>query len=366
MAETLTKPAAPDADEESIEVSLPEGFLLDEEPDGEEAEKDESKATPEGDAEPKEPEKTPEPEAKAEPEKPASKTEPADDEPKAEPTKREKELLARANEDRAKRKEYAKLYAEATDRAEAAERRLQLLTNGPDPSTDPTLKKWHDELIADADNATQLSAPLKAAMKEMERRERALTRQLNAQLYSIRCETSELRARQRHPDWEEVIAKAGFFQAIETDAQGQFKDPVIGKRIYFNADNSLNADPGERMYRLALGKLEYERQQTGEPDEVAEEAPEAPKGKVVEKKAEPKVDAKEAERRGEQNGARRVIEQVSKNTDRLKGVRNLPKAGNNGTTRFSKAQLDRLMEQNPSAYEALVARNPELERMHLS
>ena len=137
---------------------------------------------------------------------------------------------------------------------------------------------------------------------------------------------------------------------------------AIANRVYYTADKKLAPDPAERMYRLAVGKLEYEKSLKGEDEEPEEIEAEPLKGKAK-SKAEPKPEPK-AEAEAERRGAQRVIDVVSKNSTRPKGIRSLPKAGA-GPTRVSKKYLDELMETNPSAYERLVQRNPELERWHL-
>ena len=361
MAETLTRsPAAPAApaepEEETFEVTLEDLSPPDPEAEGAESDRPESDqpeaATPP--EKPKEPAKSPEVasepvkpvEAKAEPVKPDVTPEPA----------RER-LHPAVREERAKRKEYARLYAEARDQLEVAEGRIRLLTTGPTAEQSPELKKWHDELAAEADKAATMSDVLRLSMREMDRRDQRRVQELNTQIYGLKCDVAEMRARLRHPDWEETIQKAGLFQAIATDAKGHFHDPALAKRVYYTADGGLTTDPAERLYRLAVGKIEYERAQRGEPDpeDTAEAAPTA--------KATPEVvaaPAAEAERRG----AQRVIEQVSKNSTRPKGIRSVPKAGA-GPTRVSRRYLDELLETDSAAYDKLIARHPDLERFHL-
>lgn len=145
------------------------------------------------------------------------------------------------------------------------------------------------------------------------------------------------------------------FEAIALNEKGEPRHPAIYRRVYYTSDGGLAQDPAESLYRLAVGKLEYDRAQKGEPDPDDEPKP---KAEATPKKAEPKPEA-EAERRG----AQRVIEQVSKNANRLKGIRRVPNAGE--PQRMSRQQLDELMDGNPEAYEALMARNPGLQRFHL-
>jgi len=355
MAETLRSPTAP-ATEDEFEIELPE---------------DEEPVVPEGAAETEdqdepEPESKPEPEAKKpappkevtpEPEPEPVKAEEPEPEPEPEPKRR---LTPIEREERTKRKGYMKLYAETKEQLDAAERTIRLLREQPTDPNDPNLARWHKELAEEASKATDLADVLKLTLKEMDRRDRVSRRELNVHLYQLQCDISESRARSAHPDFEQVCAKAGIFDAIQTDQQGQFRDPAIANRVYYTQDKKLAPDPAERMYRLAVGKLEYEKSLKGEDEPEPEPEPATKsKGKDSKPKAEPKADV-EAERRG----AQRVIEVVSKNSTRPRGIRSLPKASA-GPTRVSKQYLDELLDTNPTAYERLIQRNPDLERWHL-
>jgi hypothetical protein len=362
MAETLiASPAAPTTEEEeTFEVTLEDVETPEAEvPEVSDLETEEPGA--ESAAEKEEPEKPSEepakPVVKSEPVKVEAKVEgPAKPEVKPEPVR--ERLHPAVRQERSKRKEYARLYAEAKDQLEAAEQKIRLLTVGPTAEQSPELKKWHEELAADADKATTMSEVLRLSIREMDRRDTQRVRDLNGQLYGLKCDVAEMRARFRHPDWEHVIEQAGLFRAIKVDAQGNFQDPALAQRVYYTTDGGLAPDPAERLYRLAVGKIEYERTQRGEPDPEEPEAatPPGPKG-AEGAKAEP---AAEAERRG----AQRVIEQVSKNSTRPKGIRSVPKAGA-GPTRVSKKYLDELLESDSAAYDRLLARSPGLERFHL-
>ena len=252
--------------EEEFEIELPE---------------DEEPVVPEGAAEPdtEEPEPEPAPEAKKpEPPKKEVKSEPEPEpvkaeEPEPEPELKPKRLDPIAREERNKRKEYARLYAETKSQLDAAERTIRLLREQPTDPNDPNLAKWHKELADEASKATDLADVLKLTLKEMDRRDRVSRRELNVHLYQIQCDISETRARAAHPDFESICAQAGVFDAIQTDAHGQFRDPAIANRVYYTADKKLAPDPAERMYRLAVGKLEYEKSLKGEDEEPEEIEP---------------------------------------------------------------------------------------------
>ena len=100
----------------------------------------------------------------------------------------------------------------------------------------------------------------------------------------------------------------------------------------------------------------------GEPDpEDATQEEKKPVPKAGTDKKEPRAEVVEAERRG----AARVVEQVSQNSTRLKGIRSIPKAAN-GTVHITKRQLDEMLENEPERYERLTKNKPELVRFHLS
>lgn len=366
MAETPTRsPAAPaDPAEETFELA-PEDLVtgktpgdeadLEVDPDADpEAVKPKPDATDPA-ADPKvEPAPDPEPEAAPKPVvAKAKEAEPEREEPR-------ERLHPAVREERSKRKEYARLYGETKEKLDEAERTINLLRSEADQTTDPALKKWNEELLEKASKATDLADVVKLTILEMDRRDRARVRALNQHLYTMQCDISEARARARHQDFETIVAKAGLFEAIATDAQGRFKDERLGRRIYYNADNSLNADPAERMYRLAVGKLEYEREQRGEA-EPEEAGVQNGNGTGDGTKKEPRAEVVEAERRG----AARVVEQVSKNVTRLKGIRSIPKA-TTGPVHITKRQLDEMLEREPEKYQRLVSRRPDVERFHLS
>lgn len=370
MADTLRSPAPPaDLTTELLRMGLKPiaGGKADVEEEFEiELPEDEEPVVPEGAAEPEleEPEtpeakkpETPKPEVKPEPKEPVKAEEPKAEEPE-EPEPKPKRLDPIAREERTKRKEYSRLYAETKSQLDAAERTIRLLREQPTDPNDPNLAKWHKDLADEASKATDLADVLKLTLKEMDRRDRVSRRELNVHLYQLQCDISETRARAGHPDFEKVCAEAKIFDAIQTNADGSFRDPAIAKRVYYTQDGKLAPDPAERMYRLAVGKLEYEKSLRGEDEPEESEKPE-PKARGP-KAAEPKAEVVEAERRG----AAKVIEAVSKNSTRPKGIRSLPKAGA-GPTRVSKQWLDELLNDNPAAYQRLLDKNPAMERFHL-
>lgn len=352
MAEIATKePAAPAAEEtfeiDELETETPE---LDE---TEALEVPADEPDPEPVAKTEEPERKPEPKVEAKPEpKPDPKPE-----PKAEDAPRRLDPIAR--EERDKRKKYAALYAEAKDQIEDLQAQVRTLRSAQDPTKDPDLQRWHAELIAEADKSTEMSGPLKAALKEIQRRDIVLRREINLQMYQVQCDYSDRIARMKYKDFEQVLAKAGIYDAIKTGADGKFVDASIANRVYYNRDGSLCPDPAERMYRLAIGKLEYERQQRGEPEEEVEVVESPRNGARVERVEDTGKKVAEAERRG----AERVIEAVAKNSTRHQGIRQLPKA--KGTSSFTRPQLDKMSEDQPEAYAKLMERRPDLERWHL-
>jgi hypothetical protein len=268
-----------------------------------------------------------------------------------------------AREERAKRKSYAALWEQATierdeaiARARAAE---SLLTGQP---TQEALSRHLDELRAKADSVEKLSEVLNLALGEMDRRDRLAEQRLAAMQYRQDVALAQLHARQRWADYDEVLAKAGIYEAIQPAASGGWRDPALAQLIYYFPDGSLRRDPATRAYELAKGRLEYEGrdESAGPPAEAVAAtngAPTTPVAAVAAPAVAPDAAMVAAERRG----AQRVIEQV--NQARSRGIRAVRSAGQPAP--ITRQQLDELMERDPQRYERLMAANPDLERFHL-
>ena len=353
---TVKSPTAPETAEEVFELELTEEdaalvvvdeVVAEEEP---EAAKD---------AEPK---------PKAEPVAEVPKPEPEVAEPKAakqaeEPPKKRLDPIAR--EEREKRKHYAQLWAETAERLDAVEAENASLRArvGRAAVDDPNLKEHVAKLRERADKSQTMGELAEVLLEEFDRRDRAASNEVgqvavevDRAIYSLRCEVAEVRARVRHDDYDAVVGNSGLLGELRSvkgaDGKEVFANPRIARKVYWTDDGKLAADPAERLYRLAVGKVEYERAQRGETDEEPEPVQAKPEGK-------PAVPEAEAERRG----ARRVIEQVERAATRPRGIKGIRKAG--GPVGFTRAQLDLMMEQNPERYQALMKTHPDLERFHL-
>lgn len=340
-ASTVESPAAPAPAEDEV-------FALDETPEPEDAEA--------ALAEAEEPEKG-EPEAKAAKPTPA-KAEPEKAEPEkpeaAKPEKRER-LSPAAREEREKRKAYARKYEQTLSERDAAMAEIERLRG----TRSADLKEHYKGLVERADKAEKMGEIMTIALEEMDRRDTLLQRTLADVQYRHAVEMSQVAARQRHPDYDEALRKAGIIDAVQIDpATGTWRDPEMGRRIYLTRDGRPKADPAEEAYQLAVGKLEYEAaRNNGKADEANEE----PEERTPEKpgaKAPTAEDVREAERRG----ARQVIETVER--ARPKGLANLKPAGK-PTAGLTRRQLDDMMEREPVRYAELCKKRPDLERWHL-
>lgn len=344
----VEKPNAPPAEpEEEFEALLPD--LGEERPV---AERDDE-----------EPEPEPVPAATVEPakDKPKPKVEPVPVEEAVvvETGKKSEPLSPAAREERAKRKMYAKKWETAIGERDVALAEIDRLKG---KGASPAEKQYLDDLRRQADEADSMGKLMELSLREMDRRDRLWTKQLVEMDYTHKIALSQINARITHKDFDDVLQKAGIYDAIRVDSQGNWADQDLGRRIYFTRDGKLRADPAEEAYQLALGKVEYEASLRGE-----EESPKKPDLKVVPKAQAPVKPEEEAltVADAERRGAQTVIDKVVENQNRPKGIRNLRSAGTPGTARFTRTQLDALAESDPQGYLALMKKNPQLERFHL-
>ena len=367
MAKTATveDPKAPPADaaaEEAFEVSLPDADA------GEQPLRlDTEETEPEPDAlAPKpapEPVRQPAVEAVAPPKK----------KPEAKPAEPAPPLPAAAREERAKRKVYAQKWATALAERDAALAEINRLRTGDGQPRQPdaTLQRHLEDLKQKAEGADSMGKLMELNLGEMDRRDRLVQEQIAQIRYEHALALSQMTARMQHSDYDAVLQKAGIYAALQTEpGTGQARDPELARRIYLTRDGRLRADPAEEAYQLALGRIEYEAGLKGEEPEE----PEPPKKKVARaaSESEPEAEAeepatgkKETASEAERRGAQKVIDVVSRNSSRPKGIGGLRSAGTPGSARLTRAQLDELMEREPATYQRLVKANPDLERWHL-
>ena len=166
------------------------------------------------------------------------------------------------------------------------------------------------------------------------------------QLYQLKLSILEDLERRSHADFNETLAKAGIWSALEILPNGSYRDPILAKEIY------SNTNPPHRAYELAEAALT----QTADDEPPAE-------GKAADAAPE-KLAPAEATAEAERRGAREVIQRVEAANLKPRGITHL-RDGGAPKMRFTKAELDTMMDQNPTKYEALIKQFPQLERWHL-
>lgn len=258
-------------------------------------------------------------------------------------------LSPAAREERNKRKMLASKYAQVIAERDRALSKLDERTQQEQPAE--AVLQLRAALTKRANEANDMGELLGIAIDEIDRVDRLRQAQIKTHEVTTHVRLSDLNARLRYPDYDQALKAAGITEALGHD-NGKFRDPYLARQVY------LAADPGEEAYQLAKGKLEHERMLQGGdedspvPSQPAEVAPAAAPAATV---------VADAERRG----AQRVVEAVNQNAARPKGVRGLRPAGGGESIKYTKRQLDEMMEKNPSAYERLVETNVGLERWHL-
>lgn len=376
-------PAAPVAEaEEEFEIALPKDdeerplrLEDEEEPEAEPPEKEpatEASKSLEAKKEPvkKEPKPAPAVEPKVEV-KPEIKVEAKPEDVEA--------LRARAREERGKRKEYARRYQDTLTELDRAREQLakerQKPTDAADPRAQEYWKRRMAELRVEADKADSMGAlaelTLNEVWKEQERRDRLSARRQEQFEYLTTVAIAQIQARQRHPDYDEVLKKSGVQDAIQVNPDGNWKDPVLGRAVYFTHEGELRTDPAERAYQVAeallKGKEAYDKELAG--DEVMEPAKVEPKVEVTaEAKPEPKAELKPAvgaEVEAERRGAQRVIEKVEAAAKRPVGIRGIRSTGTPGKGVITLQELDRIAAEDPQELDRILKANPTLERKWL-
>ena len=370
----IEKPAAPGAlAEEEFEITLPKddeerSIRLEEEPEAEPPKKEPAKE------EAKAPEAKKAEEPAKEPAKEAPKAE-AKPEPTPEDAAKEREaLLARAREERGKRKEYARRYQDTLSELDRAREQLAKERAKPrddgDKRAEAYWKQRVAELKVEADKAdgmgTLVEMTLNEVWKEQERRDRVHAKRQEQFEYLTTVAIAQVQSRQRHPDYDEVLKKSGVQAAIQVGEDGNWKDPVLGRAVYFTRDGELRTDPAERAYEVAeallKGKKAFDEELAGDDKETAKPEPKAEA--KPEQKPEPTPEVK-AEAEAERRGAQRVIDKVEAAANRPVGIRGIRPAGTPGRGVITLKELDRLADENPAELDRVLRANPELERKWL-
>lgn len=291
-----------------------------------------------------------------EPEEPKGKAKAAK-KPAAAKDKDEDRLPASTREEREKRKKYAKLWEETEAEKEKLEAQLRAARGQQQVVSSKLTADQRAALKEKANKAETMGDLLEVALEEIERREARLENVIREERFNRFLHVSEAMARGRHADYDAVLRAAGILDAVAVKDNGQFTDPVIANMIY----NSQ--DPSEKAYTMAYGKLEKEGRldevlgtkvtQNSDPGEDAEVEPETPKRGKSEKASD--------ERRA---GAREVIEAVSGNSSKPRGLTALKQATppKRGVTR---KDLDRMSEEDPNGLATLFKAQPKLKEWWL-
>lgn len=135
---------------------------------------------------------------------------------------------------------------------------------------------------------------------------------------------SERVTRLIHKDYDEVLQKSGVQAAITIDpATGKAPDPVMWNMLVLRSD-----DPAEDAYNLALDLLE--KQGTARPDPEPKKAEETV---VLDEKAGDRTD-----------GRREVLETLSQNADRPRGIGSLPAAEGKVVRRLTSEAISQMSD----------------------
>jgi hypothetical protein len=148
----------------------------------------------------------------------------------------------------------------------------------------------------------------------------------------------------------EILTKAGIYNAIARDAQGNYADPVIAKRIYGSAN------PAKAALRIARAKTASMEPEVAEVEEVEEPL------KEVAIKAKPAEPAKPTEiEAARREGAREVMETVVSSAAKPRGVRVFQSAGASPQVGRSPEfwdSLNRMMDTNSEKFVDFMDKNP--------
>jgi hypothetical protein len=279
--------------------------------------------------------------------------------PQAAKDKDEDRLPASTREEREKRKKYAKLWEETEAEKEKLEAQLRAARGQQQTVSSKLTAEQRAALKEKANKAETMGDLLEVALEEIERREARLEAVIKEERFNRFLHVSEAMARGRHSDYDLVLKAAGILDAVAVKDNGQFVDPVIANMIY------NHQDPSEKAYAMAYGKLEKE----GRLDEVLgtkvtqeKSDPDPDEGEV---EAEPKRGSKSEKASDERRaGAREVIEAVSGNSSKPRGLTALKQATppKRGVTR---KDLDRMAEEDPNGLATLFKSQPKLKEWWL-
>lgn len=272
---------------------------------------------------------------------------------------RERELLARATEERNKRKRLADRARKLEEENEQLRSRQPAVTQTPSllvPETEEQRAKRKKALVDAAHEKDTIAEVVELVFDDVnayvEGRLKAVDTSFIRTIDSTKTVVDEKIFRSKHDDYDALLTKAGVFDALKVLPNGQFQNPAVARRVYTSPNAAAEA------YAVAQELLALE-------EEKADGRPST--GRDRETTAEPRTSvAPDAVAEAERRGRRDAFEEVAQTDNRRGGLRHLP--GSSGPRRavITKEYLDGLMEQNYPAYEALMAKNPALERWHMS
>lgn len=270
--------------------------------------------------------------------------------------KEEDRLPASTREEREKRKKYAKLWEETEVEKEKLEAQLRAARGQSQPVTSKLTPEARAALKEKANKAETMGDLLEIALEEIERRDARVEYALGEERFNRFLHVSESIARGRFAQYDKVLKEAGILEAVAVNDKGQFADPAVANKIY------RSADPGEMAYSLAMGILEKD----GRTDEVLGTQSEAGDHEVVDEEPEPKPGKGKSEKPSDERraGAREVIEAVSGNSSKPRGLAALKPAAppKRGVTR---KDLDRMSNEDPNGLATLFKAQPKLKEWWL-
>jgi len=212
-----------------------------------------------------------------------------------------------------------------------------------------------------SEEVTTMPEHTDVVLGEVDRLFKAHTDRIETHLWQRRIADQENDMRDLHGNFDAVLEKSGIRDRLSLLPTGQLKDPIIAKAVYGDRN------PARAAYFLGLQELEAAgrlAEVQGAEDEAERVEPEKPEKPV----APAKVEAKPAPRtvaEAERAGERRVIEAVSTNASRPRGIQRIVDSGEPGHARVTVSYLDNLLYTNPDAWKRIIEQNPHLERLQL-
>lgn len=269
---------------------------------------------------------------------------------------------AALHEEREKRKSYARAWEATAEENEQLKAQLETQRGAG-----RAIKFTPEERAAireKANKANDLGEAVETVLDLVETKTQVVDKEAAIRERTARIKQLEDDFKAAHPDFMAVTTTAGMWEAMRHDsATGRWGNDAVAKRVLGSPN------PAEKLYQLALGKLEAEGRlddvlapfagevPTPQPDPTPAPAA-APKPAAA---PAPATDVAAAERRG----AQRVVDDLEKTANRPRGIRHLPSAGGAPRVAVTRPYLDQLMDSDPVKYQQMCDENPALERYHM-